>query len=189
MSIIHPTKCEAFKVTEGSLEAEWVEYINGFGKLQRLFKVNPQTIKVVSLNKEGLILPDTGYSFMESITITNTAPTGKNEILIFEASSMAKPFIVTGPNKYYGHTFLPVRDGKIDWDFQNGREYINALYPTDVFKCHPASWAVGRQWDNDSSSITSAADTEYFFERNDRGRALQISKVTLPYKTARSFQA
>ena len=178
-----------FKVEPGSLDCDWVEYLDHFGNPRRLFKLHPQASKAVSVNKQGLILPDTGYSFMESITVTNTAATGANEILIFEASSMAKPYIFTGPNKYYGHPFLPVRNGKIDWDFQNGREYQNALYPTDVFKCHPASWAVGRQWDNDSSSVTSAIDTAYFFERNDRGRVLQIEKVALPYRTARSFQA
>jgi hypothetical protein len=188
MSIIYPTKCEAFKVNEGSLEAEWVEYMNGFGKLQRLFKVNPQTSKVVSLNKEGLILPDTGYSFMESITVTNTAPTGKNEILIMPASSMSAPFIMTGVDKYYSHTFLPVRDGKIDWDFQNGREYINALYPTDVFKCHPASWAVGRQWDDSPQTVTSASD-RYYFERNDRGRVIYFPSEALGYKVEKSFSA
>lgn len=178
-----------FKVEPGSLDCDWVEYLDHFGNPRRLFKLYPQASKVVSVNKQGLILPDTGYPFMESITVTNTAATGANEILIFEASSMAKPFIFTGSNKYYGHSFLPVRNGKIDWDFQSGREYQNALYPTDVFKCHPASWAVGRQWDDDSSTITSAADTAYFFERNDRSRVLQMEKAMLPYRTTRSFQA
>lgn len=178
-----------FKVEPGSLDCDWVEYLDHFGNPRRLFKLYPQASKVVSVNKQGLILPDTGYPFMESITVTNTAATGANEILIFEASSMVKPFIFTGSNKYYGHSFLPVRNGKIDWDFQSGREYQNALYPTDVFKCHPASWAVGRQWDDDSSTITSAADSAYFFERNDRSRVLQMEKAMLPYRTTRSFQA
>lgn len=179
----------AFKVESGSLDCDWVEYLDHFGNPRRLFKLHPQDSKVVSVNKQGLILPDTGYSFIKKVTVTNTAATGANEILIFEASSMFAPYIITGSNKYYGHSFLPVRNGKIDWDFQSGREYQNALYPTDVFKCHPASWAVGRQRDDDSSTITSAADSAYFFERNDRGRVLQMEKAMLPYKTARSFQA
>lgn len=189
MSIIHPGKISDFKVTEGSLDCEWVEYINGYGDKQKLFKVNSQVSKVVSLNKAGIITPDTGYSFMESITVTNTAPVGPNEVLIFETSSMLKPYVITGSfNKYYGHPFLPVRDGKVDWDFQDGREYQNALYPTDTFKCHPASWAVGRQWDDENVSVTTAG-SKYYFERNNRGRVVYIPVETLSGKTSKSFNA
>lgn len=177
-----------FKVEPDTLDCDWVEYIDHFGNPRKLFKLYPQASKAVSVNKQGLILPDTGYSFMESITVTNTAPAGANEILMFEASSMFTPYIFTSPSKYYGHSFLPVRNGKIDWDFQNGREYQNALYPTDVFKCHPASWAVGRQWDDDSLSVTTA-DNRYFFERNNRGRVLMLPETNIPYRTAKSFQA
>lgn len=172
MSIIHPDKISDFKVTEGSLDCEWVEYINGYGDKQKLFKVNPQSSKVVSLNKAGIILPDTGYSFMESITVTNTAPVGENNVGVIYSSVSNMHGILESSDllgNWYSHPIIFVKDGKVATKLVIGETYQNLLYPTDSWKVHEASWAIGRRAE-DGSSGTYTTNAATCLEKNNSGR-------------------
>lgn len=177
MSIIHPTKVHDFKVTEGSLDAEWISVLDGNGNEQKLFKVNPQASKVVSLNKAGLITPDTGYSYMESVTVTNTAPVGEDKIgVILSNSSDGGIAEDTFLLRFYSHNVIFVKDGVVANTLVIGETYQNALYPTDSWKVHPASWAVGRVTEVDNKNITDNGTT--CLEKNNSGRV----SFYLPYQ-------
>lgn len=198
MSIVNPDKVTDFKVTEGSLDCERISVLNGYGEEQKLFKNNPQTSKTVSINKAGLITPDTGYSYMESVTVTNTAPVGEDRVGVIKSTrengGIFEAIRYLSSKLCYPHNIIFVKDGAVQTKLKIGETYQNALYPTDSWTVHSASWAVGRSTESENEPITSNNAT--CLEKNNDGKVSlwepeqhgDIDITSIPY-TYKSFEA
>lgn len=131
-----------FQVDEGSLKVERIDYRDHFGNDKSLFVAKPQDNKVVSVNKAASIKPDTGYSYMKKVTITNTAPSGAN-VIYYTTTGYIQTKIRT--SEYYQNAiWLDTDTNEIVRHFTAHHHYRNILNNTIEWYCLTASETHGK---------------------------------------------
>lgn len=171
-----------FVADEGSLKVESVSYKDHFGNDKTLLVARPQDNKVVSVNKAALIKPDTGYSYMKKVTITNTAPVGAN--VIYYTPGQYIQTRISNPQFYQDAIWFDTDTNEIVRHFTAHHHYRNVLNNNIEWYCLTASETHGQTTIGGDAIDTSNAPS---LQRPSDGRVMIINIMYNDFTDALTF--